>query len=103
MSLVLALVVALWLPVQVTVSERGTTLPRTTGGLQSEPPPSQAETCISPVIGGTTGTWQARHAHDAVATISWFPGHAFVPSTAVSQSRGRLHISPQLRIHPLLI
>jgi hypothetical protein len=101
-SLVFAIVVALWLPVrQAGVLELQTSIPTTEGSARTEQP-SQAE--LAPQMAVEAGTSQARLAYDVLAAQSSalrFP--ACFRSASVSQARIRLYISPPLRTFPLLI
>jgi hypothetical protein len=102
-SFVLALVIAVWLPVrQAGVSERETPLPTREDSAQTDRPSRATDLGLRMVAG--TAASQARPDHEALALESWpprLPDYALWSS--VSSARYRLHISPPLRAFPLLI
>jgi hypothetical protein len=103
-SLVLALVVALWLPLQrVSVRDHATAPSQSSGNLQTERPP-QTGSLVPLAMTGAIGTWQARHVYDALASEGWSPRlHDCSLSTAVHRAQGEMHAVPSFRLYPLLI
>jgi hypothetical protein len=103
-SLVLALVVALWLPLQhASVRDHATAPSQSSGNLQTERPPETAA-LVPLAMTGAVGTWQARHVYDALASEGWSPRlHDCSLSTAVHRAHGEPHAVPSFRLYPLLI
>jgi hypothetical protein len=103
-AVILALIVVLSLPArQARVLEREAPRPAAAGSAQSGQPP-QAIDAAPQMIAGTAGSWQARLAHDAVASPSWSPRRPdYSFSVSVFSSGFPLHPSPSLRTFPLLI
>jgi hypothetical protein len=103
-SLLLALVVALWLPLQhANVREHATAPSQTSGNLQPERPP-ETTVLVPLAMTGAIGTWQVRHAKDALATEGWSPRlHDCSLSTAIPRAPLEPDPVPSLRIYHLLI
>jgi hypothetical protein len=103
LTLVLALVVTLWLPVRQTVSEREISHSRTDGSAQTERPSHAAD--FSPhMTAGTAGSSQSRLGHDVLHSEISFQGMPdYSLSASAPSSRLRVHIPPPLRAFPLLI
>jgi hypothetical protein len=103
LTLVLALVVTVWLPVRQTVSERGISHSTTDGSAQTERP-SHAADFPPQMTAGTAGASQARLGHDVLRSEISFQGMAdYSLSASVPSARLRIHDSPPVRAFPLLI
>jgi hypothetical protein len=105
LNLVLATIVALWLPVQSAGIQCGNASLPNDGSAQTEQPsPSQSVDFGPRLISGSGGSWQARHAHDAHAPEICPPGLDVV-YVAVSKKTAqlRVHVGRPGRTFPLLI
>lgn len=103
-GVVLALVVAMWLPLRLGgVSEPETALPAPDGSAQTDGP-SQPPAVGLKMIASAAGTWQVRLVPDVLPSEISSPRLPdYSRSASVSPARFRGHISPPLRTFPLLI
>jgi hypothetical protein len=103
LTLALALVATLWLPVRQPFSEREISHSRTDGSAQTERP-SHATDFGPQMTAGTAGTSQARLGQDVLRSeisSQVLPGYSL--SASAPSSRFRIHISPPRHAFPLLI
>jgi hypothetical protein len=103
---VLATLIAVWVPVQTAgiAGNRDTSFP-IDGSAQTKGPSRSDAIDFGPcLIGGSGGSWQARHAHDAHAS-EICPTGLDVVHISVSKETGRLHldVARPRRSFPLLI
>jgi hypothetical protein len=102
---VLAIVIALWIPGQTSgiAGNRDTSFPLDGSAQTKAPPPSNAINFGPCLIGGSGGSWQARHAHDAHAP-EICPTGLNIVHISVPKETGRLHLDVERRrTFPLLI
>ena len=102
---VLAIVLAVWVPVQAGIAgNRATSLPIDGSAQTKGPSPSNAIDLGPCLIGGSGGSWQARHAHDAHAPEICPTGLDIVHiSVSKETARFDLDVARPRRTFPLLI
>ena len=99
----LALVVALGIPVRATVAEREPLLRDQSGSFSAQPLP-ESTVLVSAVYSAPGASSHSRQAHDPFATPAWLPGTPVLRllDTPPVPETGRV-CSPPFRIYPLLI
>ena len=104
LALVLALVIAGWVPVRHASASGGETSRATSSGSLQTQPPAQEAAFTPDMLAGPPGTWQPQQAHDLFAIPSWSPGPPNDPRPSpLVPARFGLRASPPIRTFPLLI
>src|SRR5688572_11745632 len=105
LSLIGAIVVILWLPMQsASVGERSLSLPTDGTAQTEEPSPAKTADFVPQLSTASAGSSQLRSSHNARVPHTYAGARDIVPvSGARNATSRRLHVSPQYRPFPLLI